>query len=132
MDGIVGTGAVNKETIKRTVTNADKWNAIANESGLSGSELDAVMKAYMPDYDPTDESPTKTELKYDYARQELGLTASQFVEAYKVESDGGKKAEKLASWRELGYTAAEANMFYRLFSATGRTKIDVVSWHEGQ
>lgn len=84
----------------------------------------------MQDYDPTDRSPDKTELKYQYARQELGLTPAQYVEVYEV-STSGKKAEKLAEWQEMGYSRKEANMFYRLFSATGNTKIDVVDWYEG-
>lgn len=114
----------------KAVRDIQEWEAISNLSGVSDSGKDALIKAYMQDYDPTDKSPVKTELKYDYARQELGLTPEQFVEVYEV-STSGKKAEKLAEWQEMGFSRAEANLFYRLFSATGKTKIDVVDWYNG-
>ena len=109
------------------ILNRDNWRAIA-KSGLKDEQLDIAMKAYMDDYDPNAENPDKTELRYDYARQELGLTAEEYVKVITVQQEGGKKAEKIADWRELGFTAQEANMFYRLFAATGRTKIDVEAW----
>lgn len=115
----------------KAVRDIQEWEAISNLSGVSDSGKDALIKAYMQDYDPTDKSPVKTELKYDYARQELGLTPDQFVEVYEV-STSGKKAEKLAEWQEMGFSRAEANLFYRLFSATGKTKIDVVDWYNEQ
>lgn len=118
------------QTGYKAVRDIQEWEAISNLSGVSDSGKDALIKAYMQDYDPTDKSPVKTELKYDYARQELGLTPKQYVEVYEV-STSGKKAEKLATWQEMGYSREEANMFYRLFSATGKTKIDVVDWYNG-
>ena len=127
LDGITGTGKVDKETGEKKILNRDNWRTIAN-SGLKDDQMDIAMKAYMDDYDPNAESPDKTELRYDYARQELGLTAAEYVKVVTVQQEGGKKAEKLADWRELGFTAQEANMFYRLFAATGRTKIDVEAW----
>jgi hypothetical protein len=52
------------------------------------------MKAYMTDYDPTDESPTKTEPKYDFIRQEMGLSAKDYVDSYRVYLDvSGKNNE---------------------------------------
>lgn len=114
-----------------TVRDIQTREAIANMPGLSDTAKDTLMKAYMTDYDPTDKSPQTTELKYDYARQELGLSPSEYTDVYRVQLDGGKKAEKLAEWQAMGYTRAEANMFYRLFAATGRTKIDVVEWYNG-
>ena len=98
--------------------------------GVSDAEKDAIMKAYMTDYDPDAKSPQKTELKYDYARQELGLTPREYVDVYTVQLDGGKKAQKLDKWEAMGYTPEQAKMFYRLFSATGRTKIDVEEWYK--
>lgn len=129
LDGITGTGKIDKETGEKKILNRDNWRAIA-KSGLKDDQLDIAMKAYMDDYDPNAESPDKTELRYDYARQELGLTAEEYVKVITVQQEGGEKAEKIADWRELGFTAQEANMFYRLFAATGRTKIDVEAWAE--
>jgi hypothetical protein len=103
--------------------------AIGDLPGMSDTAKDTLMKAYMTDYDPSAKSPQTTELKYDYARQELGLSPSEYSDVYRVQLDGGKKAEKIAEWQSMGYTKEEANMFYRLFAATGKTKIDVVKWY---
>lgn len=129
LDGITGTGSVNKETGERNVRDIDNWQAIAG-TDLSDSDKDFMMKLYMTDYNPDAAAPVKTELKYDYARQELGLTAEQFTEAYSVELNGGKKAEKKAAWKDMGYTQKEVDALYNLFSATGKGKIDVEAWAE--
>lgn len=123
-------GGLKPQTGYKAVRDIQKWEAISKQPGLSDSGKDALMLAYMQDYDPTDKSPVKTELKYEYARQELGLTPREYVEVYNV-STSGKKNQKLATWQDMGYSRAEANMFYRLFSATGKTKIDVVDWYNG-
>jgi hypothetical protein len=115
-----------------TIRDIQTREAIAKMPGISDTAKDTLMKAYMTDYDPNDKSPQTTELKYDYARQELGLTPSEYPDVYRVQLDGGKKNEKIADWMAMGYTRAEANQFYRLFAATGRTKIDVVDWHNSQ
>lgn len=114
-----------------TIRDIQTREAIAKMPGISDTAKDTLMKAYMTDYDPNDKSPQTTELKYDYARQELGLAPSEYTDVYRVQLDGGKKNAKIAEWMEMGYTRAEANMFYRLFAATGRTKIDVVDWYNG-
>lgn len=113
-----------------SVKDVEKWDIIGSMAA-SDKAKDALMKLYMQDYDPTDKSPDKTELKYDYARQELGLSAKEFADVYEV-SRSGKKDQKLATWQEMGYSREEAQMFYRLFSATGKTKIDVVEWYNAQ
>ena len=115
-----------------TIRDIQTREAIAKMPGISDTAKDTLMKAYMTDYDPNAKSPQTTELKYDYARQELGLAPSEYTDVYRVQLDGGKKNAKIAEWMEMGYTRAEANMFYRLFAATGRTKIDVVDWYNSQ
>lgn len=114
------------------VRDIQEREAIADLPGVSNSVKDILMKAYMTDYDPNGRTVYKTELKYDYARKELGLTPSQYVDTYSVSLDGGKKKNKLALWMAMGYSRKEADMLYRLYDATGKTKIDVVSWHNGQ
>lgn len=123
LDGITGTGSVDKVTGKANVTDSDKYKAIAG-SGLPTSEIDMIMKAYMPDYNPRSTSPITTELKYDYGRKKMGLTPQQYIEALEV-SKSGNKAEKLAKWQAMGYTREQAMELYNLLYATGKNKIDV-------
>jgi hypothetical protein len=130
--GITGTGAVDKETGKAHVRDVDKWESIADADFLSESEIDTAMKLYMPDYDPEDESPNKTELKYDYARQEWGLSAAEYAAIYRVQADGDNKEEKVAGWKALGYSDKECELLWNLFGSSGKNKIDVVSWYEQQ
>ena len=86
----------------------------------------------MPDYDPEDESPDKTELKYNYARQEWGLSAAEYAAIYRVQADGDNKEEKVAGWKALGYSDKECELLWNLFGSSGKNKIDVVSWYESQ
>lgn len=109
-----GTGSVNKDTGKATVTNRDKWGYIAALDGLSDKEKDRVMLLYMPDYDPEAEKPNKTELKYAYLRFK-GYSAEQFTQTYGVTQEFTKKADMIAAWVALGYSSEEAQMFYKLY-----------------
>lgn len=109
-----GTGSVNKDTGKATVTNRDKWGYIAALDGLSDKEKDRVMLLYMPDYDPEAEKPNKTELKYAYLRFK-GYSAEQFTQTYGVSQVFTKKADMIAAWVALGYSSEEAQMFYKLY-----------------
>lgn len=109
-----GTGSVNKDTGKATVTNRDKWGYIAALDGLSDKEKDRVMLLYMPDYDPEAEKPNKTELKYAYLRSK-GYSAEQFTQTYNVTQEYTKKADMIAAWVALGYSKDEAQMFYKLY-----------------
>lgn len=109
-----GTGSVNKDTGKATVTNRDKWGYIAALDGLSDKEKDRVMLLYMPDYDPEAEKPNKTELKYAYLRFK-GYSAEQFTQTYGVTQVFTKKADMIAAWVALGYSNEEAQMFYKLY-----------------
>lgn len=109
-----GTGSVNKDTGKATVTNRDRWGYIAALDGLSDRERDRVMLLYMPDYDPEAEKPNKTELKYAYLRGR-GYSAEQFTQTYGVSQVFTKKADMIAAWVALGYSSEEVQMFYKLY-----------------
>lgn len=120
---LTGTGSVDEDTGKATVTNRDKWGYIAALDGLSDAERDSVMKLYMPDYNPKAKSPNKTELKYDYLRDN-GYSAEQFTEVYGVTQEYSKKADMIAAWEAMGYSKDEAQMLYKLFKG----KIDVTGY----
>lgn len=128
---VKGTGTYNKKTGENNIRDIDVRGAIAG-TGLPDTVVDKLMHAYMPDYDPDAEVKQKTELKYDYTREELGLTPSEYVEAYKVQLDGGKKNKKINTWVDMGFGQKTANLLYRLYAATGRTKIDVEKWWESK
>lgn len=110
--------------------NSAKYRAITSAS-ISDSAMDKLMKAYMPDYDPENPKSDKTELKYDYARKELGMTPAEYAKAYEIytsKSDElhGKK-QKMAMWTEL-YGADVAKQLWKLYGG----KLDVVDWWEDQ
>lgn len=109
-----GTGSVDKDTGKATVTNRDKWGYIAALDGLSDKEKDRVMLLYMPDYNPDSGKPDKTELKYAYMRSK-GYSAEQFTQTYGVTKEFTTKADMIAAWVALGYSKDEAQMFYKLY-----------------
>lgn len=102
------------------------------DSGLDAEVIDTIMKAYMKDYDPEDDAPDKTELRYEYARKELGLSPAEYAEVYRVQADGGEKDEKIKAWVALGYSQQEAMILYNLFASTSKQAIDVVKWHNEQ
>ena len=120
---LTGTGSVDEDTGEAAVTNRDKWGYIAALDGLSDAERDSVMKLYMPDYNPNAKSPNKTELKYDYLRDN-GYSAEQFTEVYGVTQEYSKKADMIAAWEAMGYSKDEAQMLYKLFKG----KIDVTGY----
>lgn len=114
------------------VRDVQKREAIA-ASGLNPKTIDVIMKAYMTDYDPEDDSPDKTELRYEYARQELGLNPEQYAKVYRAHAENSKKDDKIAAWMALGCSKQEATTLYYLFASTSKTKaIDVVSWYNAQ
>ena len=96
-----------------TVRDVQKYEAIA-DSKYTDAEKDLIMKAYMPDYDPTDKTPDKTELKYDAIR-DLGYSPEEYVDIYQAYSDSSKKAEKIAAIQKLGYNYSQAALFYSIF-----------------
>lgn len=110
--------------------NSATYRAITSAS-ISDSAMDKLMKAYMPDYDPENPKSDKTELKYDYARKELGMTPAEYAQAYEIytsKSDElhGKK-QKMEKWTEL-YGADVAKQLWKLYGG----KLDVVDWYEDQ
>ena len=111
---------------------ADKYAAVAKTTGISDSAKDAMVKAYMTDYDPNAKSPITTELKYDYAREELGLTAEEFAQVYRISAEDSKKEEKYEKWKKQGYSPAECDALWALFEASGKKKTDVVAWHNSK
>lgn len=101
---------------------AQQWQAIADMVGMSDSAKDTLMKAYMEDYDPNVKGSDTVELKYDYARQELDMSASEFALAYDIYShekhvggDGTADRTRERMERELGITKAEAKQLYKLY-----------------
>lgn len=110
--------------------NSAKYRAITSAS-ISESAMDKLMKAYMPDYDPENPKSDKTELKYDYARKELGMTPAQYAQAYEIytskSDDLHNKKQKMAKWTEL-YGADMAKQLWKLYGG----KLDVVDWWEDQ
>lgn len=99
-----------------TVKPVQKYEAIA-ESKYTDAEKDLIMKAYMPDYDPTDKSPDKTELKYDTVR-DLGYSPEEYAEIYAAYLDADKKAQKIAAIQNLGYSYTQAQLLYSIFYGT--------------
>lgn len=110
--------------------NSAKYRAITSVS-ISESAMDKLMKAYMPDYDPDNPKSDKAELKYDYARKELGMSPAEYAQAYEIytskSDDLHYKKQKMAKWTEL-YGADMAKKLYKLYGG----KLDVVDWWEEQ
>lgn len=106
----------------------DKRQAIANTRDLTDDQIDTIMKVYMDDYDPENGKTEKTELKYDYIRQELGLTPKQYAMTYRAYLDKSKKGEQIKSIMKMGYNETTATKLWEVYK--GRT--DVVSWYEMQ
>lgn len=117
LDGVVGTGAVD-ETGKAYVRNIDKWEVIA-ESGLDNRDIDTAMKAYMPDYDPTDKTPDKTELKYDAIR-DMGISPAGYAYTYRIYADtsgSGKKNRVIQQYVEqFGCSREVAEEIYDIYA----------------
>lgn len=112
---VKGTGAVNKDTGKATVRDIDVRQAIANTTGMTEREIDIVMRAYMDDYDPTAKSPETTEFKYQYVREELGLSPGEYTSTYRAYLDSSKKDDKIAAIRALGYDYRTAAKLYDVY-----------------
>ena len=131
--------AENVATVKGTGSNGtvrdiDRRRAIANTTGLSQKEIDIIMKCYMPDYDPNDKSPDTTEVKYDYIRQEMGLSAKKYVAAYQAYLDNDKKRNPtIAAIQEsLGCDYGTALKLYNVYDGEKWTKRTILSWYEKQ
>ena len=106
-----------------TVRDIDRRKAIAKTSGLTESQIDKLMKVYMPDYDKTDESPETTEFKYQYIREELDLSPREYASTYEAYLDGDKKVGKIADIMALGYDWTTANALYKVYSGSMKNKL---------
>ena len=109
---------------------AYQYQAVANTKGLSEAQLDKAMKLYMPDYDPSAKKPVKTEVKYDYIRQELGFSAKEYAKAaYAMqdmsydEDDSGTitKNEAVRAIIDLGFDKATATRFYQIYQGSSNS-----------
>ena len=90
--------------------------AISTLPGLSDSAKDTLMKAYMTDYKPNAKSPETTELKYDYVRKELGLSAKEYTDTYQAYLNYSKKSERIAAIQKLGYDYKTAKALYDVYA----------------
>ena len=109
---------------------AYQYQAVANTKGLSDAQLDTAMKLYMPDYDPSAKKPVKTEVKYDYIRQEMGFSAKEYAKAaYAMqdmsydEDDSGSitKDEAVQAIVDLGFDKATATRFYQIYQGSSNS-----------
>ena len=109
---------------------AYQYQAVANTKGLSEAQLDKAMKLYMPDYDPSAKKPVKTEVKYDYIRQELGFSAKEYAEAtyamqdmsYDEDESGSiTKDEAVQAIVDLGFDKATATRFYQIYHGSSNS-----------
>ena len=112
--------------------------SVASTKGLSDAQLDTAMKLYMPDYDPTDKEPDKTEVKYDYIRKELGLSAKEYADTYYAylysDTDGDGKSlkdDKVQGIIDLGFDRKMAEQLYYIYAGSGnKTKAAIAKFIE--
>lgn len=124
---VVGTGKMDADTGKRDVTDYDKWWAITTSTGITDRDKDTAVKAYMPDYDPTAKSKNYIEVKYDYAREELGVSPSRFVQLYHAYQEGDTASDKKENLRQLLPDADMAKTMYDLFR--GSSNKQIAKWY---
>ena len=105
-----------------------QYQAISKTPGLTDAQMDKAMKLYMPDYDKEAKSPTKTEPRYDYIRQELGFSPKEYaaaayaMHAEEADTDGdGRilKNEEIQAIMNLGYDRQTATWFWGIYSGSG-------------
>ena len=128
LDGVKGTGSWDIDKHEYSVRDIDRREAIA-KANLSVQEKDTVMKSYMADYDPKDESPERTEVKYEYIREEMGLSSEEYAETYRAYLDEPYKADKIAAIEALGYSKAVATKLYYVYYGN-QSKVPTVAWYE--
>lgn len=102
--------------------------AIASTKGLSEEDMDAAMKLYMPDYDPSEKSPDVSELRYEYIRKDMGYSAKDYAAfryAYNIAdsefgngNNGVSKKEFYAAMESQGYSKKEADDIYTVLWGT--------------
>ena len=112
--------------------------SVASTKGISDAQLDTAMKLYMPDYDPTDKEPDKTEVKYDYIRKKLGLSAKEYADTYYAylysDTDGDGKSlkdDKVQGIIDLGFDKKMAEQLYYIYAGSGnKTKAAIAKFIE--
>lgn len=124
------TGSIDKKTGEARRTNSDIYGAIAG-AGLDDKTADAIMRAYMPDYDPENGSTEKTEVKYDFIRA-LGLSPEEYAQVYRANGTSSKKAGKIEAFRELGYDARMADLLYKIFAGNQDVADKMLEWYESR
>ena len=97
---------------------AYQYQAVAGTKGLTEAQKDTAMKLYMKD-------GSSSETKYDYIRQELGLSPKEYADAYyaysTTDTDGdGKtfKPEAIQGIMDLGYSRQEATELYSIYKGS--------------
>ena len=122
LDGITGTGSWDIDAKEYTVRDIDEREAIA-KANLTEQEKDTVMKSYMPDY------PDRTEVKYEYIREVMGLSSEEYAETYRAYLDESYKADKIAAIVSLGYDRTVATKLYYVYYGNQK-KVPTVAWYE--
>nr|DAV08452.1 MAG TPA: hypothetical protein [Caudoviricetes sp.] len=97
---------------------AYQYQAVAKTKGLTETQQDTAMKLYMKD-------GSSTETKYDYIRQELGLSPKEYADAYYAysytDTDGDNKTfkpEAIQGIMDLGYSRQEATELYSIYKGS--------------
>lgn len=97
---------------------AYQYQAVTKTKGLTETQQDTAMKLYMKD-------GSSSETKYDYIRQELGLSPKEYADAYyaysTTDTDGdGKtfKPEAIQGIMDLGYSRQEATELYSIYKGS--------------
>ena len=123
VDTVRGTGKVNEKTGIAGVRDIDKREAIAGTGSIDPEVLDIIMHAYMPDYDPEAESKETTEFKYDYIRQELGLSPEEYVSTYRAYLDTKGSRNQINAIKDLGYDQQTAIILKDIFAGKYKEKL---------
>lgn len=97
---------------------AYQYQAVAKTKGLTEAQQDTAMKLYMKD-------GSSTETKYDYIRQELGLSPKEYADVYYAysytDTDGDNKTfkpEAIQGIMDLGYSRQEATELYSIYNGS--------------
>ena len=121
------------ENGNRTVSDYQKYEAITKTKNVSTSEMDALMRAYMPDYDPDNGKTQQTEIKYDYMRQVMKISPEKAIAALRIAGENGKKDQKKTKWRKLGLSQSQVDTLWNLLESNSeKEKIDVVAWSKSK
>ena len=127
INSVKGTGKYNAETGKNAVREIDRRRVIAN-ANISTTAKDKLMMAYMEDYEHGVEGTETSELKYQYIRQELGLSSQDYIKAYEVDLAGGKWRDiRSGIMKALGCDYGTANKLLLIFE--GRYKQQLIDWY---